>query len=233
MAAPVVSTKARRAARRDLLSTISCLFAVRGSLRSGLRPSVETTGSAICWVKLSIPKTSPGGGTKGRLEGVGNSKAGSSPFETHRSAMLLRARGSRAQTPRLLRQNHPPISGAPERCQSGRSGRSRKPLCVQAYRGFESHPLRHLVGNESINVGSCRSAALPTHHSTHLGASAWRSPTFGHARRSTTCRDDDGVPLGWNPAKTMARQQCATNERNTECTTTLATSTARSSTSRA
>ena len=29
-----------------------------------------------------------------------------------------------------------------ERCQSGRSGRSRKPLCVQAYRGFESHPLR-------------------------------------------------------------------------------------------
>src|SRR5215831_19413078 len=29
-----------------------------------------------------------------------------------------------------------------ERCRSGRSGRSRKPLCVQAYRGFESHPLR-------------------------------------------------------------------------------------------
>ncbi len=29
-----------------------------------------------------------------------------------------------------------------ERCQSGRSGRSRKPLSVQAFRGFESHPLR-------------------------------------------------------------------------------------------
>ena len=30
-----------------------------------------------------------------------------------------------------------------ERCRSGRTGRSRKPLTVQAVRGFESHPLRH------------------------------------------------------------------------------------------
>ena len=30
-----------------------------------------------------------------------------------------------------------------ERCQSGRSGRSRKPLYLHGYRGFESHPLRH------------------------------------------------------------------------------------------
>ncbi len=29
-----------------------------------------------------------------------------------------------------------------ERCQSGRTGRSRKPLYRQLYRGFESHPLR-------------------------------------------------------------------------------------------
>jgi hypothetical protein len=29
-----------------------------------------------------------------------------------------------------------------ERCRSGRSGRSRKPLYPQGYRGFESHPLR-------------------------------------------------------------------------------------------
>ncbi len=29
-----------------------------------------------------------------------------------------------------------------ERCRSGRTGRSRKPLTVQAVRGFESHPLR-------------------------------------------------------------------------------------------
>src|SRR3954469_1554585 len=31
----------------------------------------------------------------------------------------------------------------PERCQSGRMGRSRKPLTGQPVRGFESHPLRH------------------------------------------------------------------------------------------
>jgi hypothetical protein len=30
-----------------------------------------------------------------------------------------------------------------EGCQSGRLGQSRKLLYVQAYRGFESHPLRH------------------------------------------------------------------------------------------
>src|SRR5579875_2815134 len=30
-----------------------------------------------------------------------------------------------------------------ERCRSGRSGRSRKPLCAYAYPGFESLPLRH------------------------------------------------------------------------------------------
>ncbi len=33
-----------------------------------------------------------------------------------------------------------------ERCQSGRMGRSRKPLTAQAVRGFESHPLRHPPG---------------------------------------------------------------------------------------
>src|SRR4051795_9646270 len=31
----------------------------------------------------------------------------------------------------------------PERCQSGRMGRSRKSLTGQPVRGFESHPLRH------------------------------------------------------------------------------------------
>ena len=50
------------------------------------------------------------------------------------------ARARRSSTgPRLTR-------GLPcalaERCRSGRSGRSRKPLCPQGYRGFESLPLR-------------------------------------------------------------------------------------------
>ena len=35
-----------------------------------------------------------------------------------------------------------PICPLAEGCQSGRSGRSRKPLYPQGYRGFESHPLR-------------------------------------------------------------------------------------------
>jgi hypothetical protein len=38
-----------------------------------------------------------------------------------------------------------------ERCRSGRSGRSRKPLCAQAYRGFESHPLRQRLALTSRN----------------------------------------------------------------------------------
>ena len=32
-----------------------------------------------------------------------------------------------------------------ERCRSGRTGRSRKPLCPYGYRGFESLPLRHIA----------------------------------------------------------------------------------------
>lgn len=40
-----------------------------------------------------------------------------------------------------------------ERCQSGRLGRSRKPLYVQAYREFESHPLRQVV--RSPEFSSC------------------------------------------------------------------------------
>ena len=31
----------------------------------------------------------------------------------------------------------------PEGCESGRIGRSRKPLCPRGHRGFESHSLRH------------------------------------------------------------------------------------------
>ena len=38
-----------------------------------------------------------------------------------------------------------------ERCRSGRSGRSRKPLYPQGYRGFESHPLRQRILRRSDN----------------------------------------------------------------------------------
>ena len=36
-----------------------------------------------------------------------------------------------------------------ERCRSGRTGRSRKPLYARAYRGFESLPLRHIISMQS------------------------------------------------------------------------------------
>jgi hypothetical protein len=70
-------------------------------------------------------------------------------------------------TTELPRQNRPPISGAPERCQSGRSGRSRKPLCVQAYRGFESHPLRHFPPKDAVSWRLFRQRPFFTRHRTH------------------------------------------------------------------
>ena len=39
----------------------------------------------------------------------------------------------------------PHVTTHAERCRSGRSGRSRKPLTLQGVRGFESHPLRHTI----------------------------------------------------------------------------------------
>ena len=45
-----------------------------------------------------------------------------------------------ASTPPRLNPRHHPSA---ERCRSGRTGRSRKPLSLHGFRGFESHPLRH------------------------------------------------------------------------------------------
>jgi len=48
-----------------------------------------------------------------------------------------------------------------EECQSGRMGRSRKPLCVRTYRGFESHLLLQLsfyelqLAGQLTNTESC------------------------------------------------------------------------------
>ena len=38
-----------------------------------------------------------------------------------------------------------------ERCQSGRSGRFRKPVCLCGYRGFESHPLRQIDPDDPLD----------------------------------------------------------------------------------
>jgi hypothetical protein len=78
----------------------------------------------------------------------------------------------------------------PERCQSGRLGRSRKPLCVQAYRGFESHPLRHYPVANGLR-GSGRAAKGPT------TAAFWAvAPAFAGLR-------SDCSPFGSSSPKVM------------------------------
>ncbi len=51
--------------------------------------------------------------------------------------------------------------GGLERCQSGRLGQSRKLLWVQAYRGFESHPLRQKVEVGYLAVGRAEGDFMP------------------------------------------------------------------------
>ena len=46
-----------------------------------------------------------------------------------------------------------------ERCQSGRSGRSRKPLYLHGYREFESHPLRQVLRITHCAFGRLECAA--------------------------------------------------------------------------
>ena len=81
-----------------------------------------------------------------------------------------------------LRPRRAARSNLAERCQSGRSGRSRKPLWVQAHRGFESHPLRHTVpyGDKSLSLALdqpcqlCRQIPQPVVARRIAGAGAER-----------------------------------------------------------
>ena len=77
-----------------------------------------------------------------RLESVcrGNSTVGSNPTL---SAIVLVVSERISKQPDVMNQ---------ERCQSGRMGRSRKPLIVCAIRGFESHPLRHVYSCSGVAV---------------------------------------------------------------------------------
>ena len=89
----------------------------------------------------------------------------------------------------LLREIRPPISGTPERCQSGRSGRSRKPLCVQAYRGFESHPLRqfqpsYLQDENFVSLSIASEKSQPSCIHTSLLPEAWVGITGERSRRA-------------------------------------------------
>ena len=84
-------------------------------------------------------------------------------------------RGGRAGRRRCSTTSSPPAAADPlvtapgrrvawstESCQSGRMGRSRKPLWLSGHRGFESHALRH-VGESTDATTGRRSPALRNH----------------------------------------------------------------------
>jgi ChrR Cupin-like domain len=60
-----------------------------------------------------------------------------------------------------------------EGCRSGRTGRSRKPLYARAYRGFESHSLRHLV---SALAGSLDNSLKTPEFLGFSARVGWRRP---------------------------------------------------------
>jgi hypothetical protein len=66
--------------------------------------------------------------------------------------------GAIGYIPRSPTQANSLASTPAERCRSGRTGRSRKPLCAQAYRGFESLPLRHPPPKSQLCVLSAAKA---------------------------------------------------------------------------
>ena len=51
------------------------------------------------------------------------------------------------------------ICDSAERCRSGRTGRSRKPLCLYGHPGFESLSLRQPLQTYQWNTGNCRQVA--------------------------------------------------------------------------
>ena len=82
-----------------------------------------------------------------------------------------------------------------ERCRSGRTGRSRKPLCPYGYRGFESLPLRQFPqcpdaqpisgGGEGASTNCCkvtRATRCTERHS--LAESCVPAPSRPHSRGS-------------------------------------------------
>ena len=84
---------------------------------------------------------------------------------------------------RVLKSGWRPGAGRTERCRSGRTGRSRKPLTVQAVRGFESHPLRH------SRLGARMASRL-----------VFGGPTSDGVRARTE-RIPGAPPLGANPSR--------------------------------
>src|SRR5665648_390896 len=113
------------------------------------------------------------------------------------SRMVLVTHGSwsrRDETNAGCRGAPSKLHHASERCQSGRLGRSRKPLYARAYRGFESHPLRHELNTRYYGIIClCRlpSSADISEACDGNGIAAVRRRRFGSYLRAVSAR---GLP---------------------------------------
>src|SRR5512133_2278936 len=65
----------------------------------------------------------------------------------------------RLRHPPALLLHPPPLYSPTARCQSGRMGRSRKPLTSRGVHGFESHPCRHLPAQTPSRLDAATAAA--------------------------------------------------------------------------
>lgn len=72
-----------------------------------------------------------------------------------------------------------------ERCQSGRMGPPRKRKCPRGHRGFKSHPLRHAVLAQLVE--------LPTLNRTVRGSKPRRGTTWKDAREAESARLESGA----------------------------------------
>ena len=106
-----------------------------------------------------------------------------------RSRLANRPRYTPAPGPYTIRPHRSDhrTDGPAERCRSGRTGRSRKPLIVQAIPGFESLPLRHYSFNPEVaGLGGRRRpracCADPRGRRLRATASQWRRGRDSFAR---------------------------------------------------
>ena len=146
---------------------------------------------------------------------AGGSRSGTAQMPRGSDSALFPARG-------LVYGPRPKRPEPAERCQSGRSGRSRKPLCVQAYRGFESHPLRHFARRgfrtfrypDSAGAGGAGTSAVSASGGVcALSATPTAALDPGPAAagcRSSGARVDGHVPiLSWNRVGRHKPQHCS------------------------
>ena len=134
-------------AHAELLVLADAARATGGWRLSDVTLFVTLEPCPMCAGGLVAARVSSAGLRRGRFQSRGVRVAlqpvRRSPSQP-RSRRRVRGAGRRVGHPalRVLRQPTRRIASPAEGCESGRIGRSRKPLCPFGYRGFESHSLR-------------------------------------------------------------------------------------------